>query len=42
MHGIVGGTGSMMWGSGWGGLILVVLAVLGVVALAKYLFFKNK
>ena len=42
MHGIVSGGGSMMWGTGWGGLIVVVLAVLGVAALAKYLFFRKK
>jgi hypothetical protein len=42
MNGIVGGSGSMMWGMGWGGLLIVALVVLGVAALAKYLFFNNK
>ena len=35
------GRGSMMWGMGWGGLLVVALVALGIVALAKYLFFNN-
>ena len=35
------GSGSMMWGMGWGGLLVVALVVLGIAALAKYLFFNN-
>lgn len=42
MNGIVDGSGSMMWGMGWGGLLIVVLVVLGVAALAKYVFFNNR
>ena len=41
MYGTADGSGSMMWGMGWGGLLVVVLVVLGVAALAKYLFFNN-
>jgi len=32
----------MMWGMGWGGLIVTVLVILGVAALAKYLLFNKK
>ena len=42
MNGIVDGSGSMMWGMGWGGLLIVVLVVLGVAALAKYLVVNSK
>jgi len=42
MNGIVDGSGSMMWGMGWGGLLVVVLVVLGVAALAKYLFINKR
>ncbi len=41
MSGIMDGTGSMMWGMGWSGLLILVLVVLGVAALAKYLFFNG-
>jgi hypothetical protein len=36
MHGIVNGGGTMMWGMGWGGLIVTAraLVVLGLAALA--------
>ncbi len=34
--------GSMMWGMGWGGLLVVVFVVLGVAALVKYLFFNKR
>ena len=34
--------GSMMWGVGWVGLLILVLVVLGIAALAKYLFFDNR
>jgi hypothetical protein len=37
MYGIVDGSGSMMWGMGWGGVLVAVLAILGIAALAKYL-----
>ena len=36
------GVNSMMWGMGWFGLLILALVVLGVLALAKYLFFNNK
>ncbi len=42
MSGMGDGSGSLMWGMGWGGLLVVVLVVLGVAALAKYLFVTNK
>lgn len=42
MNGIMGGSGTMMWGMGWGGLLVVVLVVLGVAALAKYVFFNKR
>ena len=42
MNGTMDGGGSMMWGMGWGGLLIVVLVVLGVAALAKYVFFNKR
>jgi hypothetical protein len=36
------GVGTMMWGTGWVGLAILVLVVFGILALAKYLFFNNK
>ena len=42
MNGIMDGTGAMMWGMGWSGLLIVVLVVLGAAALAKYLFFNGR
>jgi hypothetical protein len=33
-------SGSMMWGMGLGGLILVLVVVLAVAALVKFLFFR--
>ena len=36
------GTGIMMGGMGWGGLLGAVLLLLGVAALIKYLFFNTK
>jgi hypothetical protein len=39
MHGMMG-DGSMMWGMGLSGLVLLVLAILAVAALVKYLFFR--
>ena len=32
------GTGSIMWGMGWGGLVITVLAALAIAALVKYVF----
>ena len=32
------GMGGMMWGAGFLWLLLIVLAVLGVIALVKYIF----
>ena len=32
--------GSMMWGMGFGWLILIVLLLLAIAALVKYLFFR--
>jgi mevalonate pyrophosphate decarboxylase len=34
--------GAMMWGTGWWGLLILVLVVLAVGALAKYLFFDKR
>jgi hypothetical protein len=42
MNGIMNGSGSMMWGMGWGGLLGVVVLVLGIAALAKYLLSNDK
>jgi hypothetical protein len=42
MNEIVDGSRSMMWGMGWGGLLVAVIAVLGVAALAKYQFFDKR
>jgi hypothetical protein len=42
MNGIWGGGGSMMWGMGWWGVLILVLVVLGVAALAKYLLLDNR
>ena len=42
MNGTVDGGGSMMWGMGWSGPLIVVLVVLGVAALAKYLFLNKR
>ena len=33
---------SMMWGMGWGGAFFMLLLLLGVAALAKYLFFGKR
>jgi len=41
MNGMMNG-GSMMWGMGLGGLLILVLVVLSVVALVKYLFFNKR
>jgi len=30
----------MIWGMGWGGLLILVLVILAIAALAKYIFFK--
>ncbi len=32
--------GSMMWGMGLGGLLILVLVVLAIAALVKYVFFQ--
>ena len=40
MNGLMDGSESMMWGMGWGGLLVVVLLVLA--ALAKYMFFNKR
>lgn len=42
VQGMIDGSGSMMWGMGWGGLLVAVLVALGIAALAKYLFFNNR
>ena len=36
------GSGTMIGGMGWGGLLGVAILVLGVAALIKYLFFSSK
>ena len=42
MMGIWDGSGPMMWGMGWGGLVWVVLVALVVAALTKYLFSRTE
>ena len=42
MSGIMDGSGSMMWGMGWWGVLILVLVILGAAALTKYLFFNNR
>ena len=42
MNETMDGVGSMMWGTGWVGLLIAVLVVLGVAALAKYLLFNKR
>jgi hypothetical protein len=42
MNETMDGVGSMMWGTGWAGLLIAVLVVLGVAALAKYLLFNKR
>ena len=42
MYGMWDGSGSMMWGMGWGGLVVAVLVVFGIAALAKYLVSNNR
>ena len=42
MNNVMDGASSMMWGMGLWGALVLVLAVLGVAALAKYLFFGGK
>ena len=32
---------SMMWAMGFGGLLISIIAILGVAALVKYLFFSK-
>ncbi len=42
MHDMMsGGMTGMMWGMGFGGLIIVVLILLAIAALVKYLFFTD-
>jgi hypothetical protein len=41
MNGTMNG-GSVMWGMGSGGLLTLVLVVLGVAALAMYLFYNKR
>ena len=36
------GSGSMLWGMGWGGLLVVVVVILGTAALARHLFFGKR
>jgi hypothetical protein len=38
MHDMV--SGGMMWGMGFGGLLVTILLVLVIAALVKYLFFR--
>jgi hypothetical protein len=42
MNGMWDGSGSMMWGMGWWGVLFLALAVLGAAALTKYLFLDNR
>ncbi len=41
MNGYMNGSGSMMWGTVPWGVVALLLVVLGVAALAKYLFFNK-
>lgn len=41
MSGMMDG-GLLPWGMGWGGLLILVVLVLGVAALAKYVFFNKR
>jgi hypothetical protein len=41
MNGMMDG-GSMMWGMGLGGVLILLLVVLAIGTLAKYLFFNNR
>jgi hypothetical protein len=40
MHDMMTGMGSMMWGMGVVGLLVIVVLVLAAAALIKYLFFR--
>jgi hypothetical protein len=42
MHGWMDANGSMMWGMGWSGVLFAAVIVLGILALAKYVFSKNR
>lgn len=42
MNGTTDGYNQMMWGMGWGGLLVITLLVLGIAALAKYLMSNSK
>lgn len=42
MDGMANGGGLIMWGIGWGGLLVVALVAIGVAALVKYLFFNKR
>jgi hypothetical protein len=42
MNDTMDGVSSMMWGMGWVGLLILVLAILGTAALTKYLFFNKR
>ena len=42
MNGSMDGVSSMMWGTGWAGLLITVVVVLGIAALAKYLLFNKR
>ena len=41
MNGIMDGSGSMMWGTGLWGVLILALVVLGIAALTKYLFYNK-
>jgi hypothetical protein len=38
MNGITGMMGGMTWGMGFADVLVIILVVLGIVALAKYVF----
>lgn len=42
MHGMMDGMAGMMWGMGLMWLLVIVLLVLGIAALAKYLFSRGR
>lgn len=42
MDGMANSGGLIMWGMGLGGLLVAALVIIGVAALAKFLFFNNR
>lgn len=42
MNGMMDGSGSMMWGMGWSGVLVVAVVVIGAIAIARYLLAKRR